>query len=216
MKEELKFSNLTQFMTLVQILKTKVRTGWTNWETTCKNPETIAAHSWSAGLIAFSMYSEFNYDIDISKVMIMLAIHDLPESLIPDFTPFSNVSLDEKSDLENESMSKLSNLLNKGCILKDLFTEFNEKKTNESIFANLCDKLDADFNSKFYQDNGFFKNLSEINNDFTSNPKIQSLIKNGAETVFDVWYEYDKKYYQNDDNFYRMLEFLKTFDMNVS
>ena len=76
-----------------------------------------------------------------------------------------------------------------------LFDEFEAKETPEAQFAYLCDKLDCDLQAFFYS----FEERCSIENatyKMVSNPNIQEIIKNGAQSVWDVFYEADKKIYK--------------------
>lgn len=39
-------------------------------------------------MLAIAMKSEFNYDVDIMEVILMLSIHELGETIIDDLTMF--------------------------------------------------------------------------------------------------------------------------------
>ena len=85
------------------------------------------------------MFSEYKYDIDIRKVICMLAVHELEEISIGDLTLFQ-ISKEEKEKLGHEAVCKiLDNLLDKEQVM-NLVMEFDERKTNEAIFAFFCDK----------------------------------------------------------------------------
>ena len=54
-------------------------------------------------MLAIAMKSEYQYDVDIMKVIFMLAIHELGETVIGDLTQFE-ISKDEKEKIEHEAV----------------------------------------------------------------------------------------------------------------
>lgn len=67
-------------------LKNVIRTGWKNWKVKRDRLESVAEHIYGVQMLAIAMKSEFLYDIDIMKVILMLAIHELGETVIGDLT----------------------------------------------------------------------------------------------------------------------------------
>ncbi len=86
------------------------------------------------------MKSEYQYDVDIMKVIFMLAVHELGETVIGDLTQFQ-ISKDEKEKLEHQAVNKILSGLLDGNQIEQLFLEFDAHNTKESIFAYQCDKL---------------------------------------------------------------------------
>ena len=114
---------------------------------------------------------------------------------------------------EHEAMREvIGDLVNQEEFLSLLF-EFDEKKTKEAIFAHHCDKLEADIQAKVYQDMGCQHPLDEQENNvvFKSN-KVQQMVKDGAQTAFDIWYEWDKSLYYDDEDFARLLDYVRTIN----
>lgn len=213
MEEKLK--NSMRFYLLATQLKYKIRSGWdkTHWNVSKERIESIAEHVYGTCILALSIDSEFKTDLDINKVIKMLVLHELGEVIIGDITPFDNITPEEKMQKEHEAMKEvIGNLIKQDEFLSLLF-EFDEKKSKEAIYAYHCDKLEADIQAKIYQDMGFQHSLDEQENNvvFKSN-QIQQMVKDGAQTAFDIWYECDKSKYYDDENFARLLDYLKTID----
>ena len=57
-------------------------------------------------MLAIAMKSEYQYDVDIMKVIFMLAVHELGETVIGNLTQFQ-ISKDEK---EKELIAKLDSI----------------------------------------------------------------------------------------------------------
>lgn len=47
------------------------------------------------------------------------------------------------------------------------------------------------------------------NNVVFNSQKVQQMIQNGAKTVFDIWYEWDKSLYTDDERFQALLNYIK-------
>ena len=175
--------------------------------------ESIAEHVYGTCILALSIDSEFKTNLDINKVIKMLVLHELGEVIIGDITPFDNITPEEKMKKEHEAMREvIGDLVNQEEFLSLLF-EFDEKKTKEAIFAHHCDKLEADIQAKVYQDMGCQHPLDEQENNvvFKSN-KVQQMVKDGAQTAFDIWYEWDKSLYYDDEDFARLLDYVRTIN----
>lgn len=213
MEEKLK--NSMRFYMLATQLKYKIRSGWdkSHWNVSKERVESIAEHVYGTCILAFSIDSEFKTDLDINKVIKMLVLHELGEVIIGDITPFDNITPEEKMEKEHEAMREvIGDLVNQEEFLSLLF-EFDEKKTKEAIFAHHCDKLEADIQAKVYQDMGCQHPLDkqEDNVVFKSN-RVQQMVKDGAQTAFDIWYEWDKSLYYDDEDFARLLDYVRTIN----
>lgn len=213
MEEKLK-NSMRFYMSATQ-LKYKIRSGWdkSHWNVSKDRVESIAEHVYGTCILALSIDSEFKTDLDINKVIKMLVLHELGEVIIGDITPFDNITPEEKMKKEHEAMREvIGDLVNQEEFLSLLF-EFDEKKTKEAIFAHHCDKLEADIQAKVYQDMGCQHPLDEQENNvvFKSN-KVQQMVKDGAQTAFDIWYEWDKSLYYDDEDFARLLDYVRTIN----
>ena len=213
MEEKLK--NSMRFYMLATQLKYKIRSGWdkSHWNVSKDRVESIAEHVYGTCMLALSIDSEFKTNLDINKVIKMLVLHELGEVIIGDITPFDNITPEEKMKKEHEAMREvIGDLVNQEEFLSLLF-EFDEKKTKEAIFAHHCDKLEADIQAKVYQDMGCQPPLDEQENNvvFKSN-KVQQIVKDGAQTAFDIWYEWDKSLYYDDEDFARLLDYVRTIN----
>jgi len=213
-----KIKKLMKFYLLATKLKYKIRAGWDKdgWNVKAERIESIAEHVFGVCILAISIDSEFDMDIDIEKVVKMLVLHEIGETIIGDITPFDGVSIDEKNNIEHAAWKKLLNGLIKEEELYDLLIEFDERQTNDAKFAYLCDKLEADIQSKVYEDLGYQRSLDDQeNNKCYKYPRIQEILANGAKTAFDVWYENDKSKYEDNEVFKKVLEYVKDNNMNV-
>ena len=213
MEEKLK--NSMRFYMLATQLKYKIRSGWdkSHWNVSKDRLESIAEHVYGTCILALSIDSEFKTNLDINKVIKMLVLHELGEVIIGDITPFDNITPEEKMKKEHEAMREvIGDLVNQEEFLSLLF-EFDEKKTKEAIFAHHCDKLEADIQAKIYQDMGCQHPLNEQEDNVVfKSDKVQQMVKDGAQTAFDIWYEWDKSLYYDDEDFARLLDYVRTIN----
>lgn len=190
--------NILAYYAICSKLKDTIRTGWKKWNVKKSRLESVAEHVYGTQMLALAIYSEYNYDIDIMKVIFMLAIHEIGEAAIGDFTPF-DISHKEKERLEHEAVHKvLSNLIERDEIEK-YFLEFDAHETPEAKFAYQCDKLEAELQCKIY-DEGNYVDLQNLpDNEVTSNTGVQELIQKYPWS--EAFAMYDRKLVDYDQNF---------------
>ena len=213
MKE--RFKSTIRFYLLATQLKDKIRSGWneTHWNVSKERIESIAEHIYGTCILALSIDSEFETHLDIGKVIKMLVLHELGEVVIGDITPFDNITPEQKMRNEHTAIKEVLGDLIKKEEYFALLMEFDERKTREAIFAYHCDKLDADIQAKVYQDMGFQNPLDkQENNVVLKSERVQQMVQNGAKTAFDIWYEWDKPLYADDENFSNLLDYIKEID----
>ena len=199
--------NILRFYILATSLKNKIRQGSIYWNVTAPRRESIAEHVYDTCMLAIAIHSEYKMDIDISKVIQMLVIHELEEVIIGDITPFDNVTQQQKEEIGKKAVEEIVSSL----ILKDkyiaLTDEFNERKTKEARFAYLCDKLDFDLQMKLYTDQGYIKLDKSNNSPVFKNPLILQMIKDGAITPNEIFYRYDASKYDSYPEFKELLNY---------
>ena len=209
---EAKAGNAMRFYLLATKLKNKIRSGWDekHWNVKSERIESIAEHVYGTCILAISLDSEFKVDIDLEKVLKMLIIHEIGEVLIGDITPFDHITPDEKEAAEHKAMQDVLSSLFKKDELYSLLLEFDAHETNESRFAYMCDKLEADIQAKVYQDAGCQRSLDDQeSNTVFSTPRIKKMIEEGAQTAFDIWYEWDKAKFEGAPVFSQTLQYVK-------
>ena len=202
-------------------LKNKVRTGWdsNHWNIKADRIETVSEHVIGSLYMAIILNSEFKYefkdDLDINKVLKMLTIHEVGETLIGDITPFDGITPEKKKEIEHQAMEEaLGNLKEKEKLLSLLF-EFDEHMTLEAKYSYYCDKIEADLQAKIYQDKGMQHSLDNQKNNVTFNSlKAKKMLENGTKDAFDIWYEWDKAIYMGDSQFPEFFNMLKTARVN--
>ena len=101
-----KEQNVLNYYVVCNKLKNVIRTGWKDWKVKRERIESVAEHIYGVQMLAIAMKSEYQYDIDMQKVIFMLAIHELGETVIGDLTQFQ-ISREEKERIEHEAVRKI-------------------------------------------------------------------------------------------------------------
>ena len=194
-----KAKNVVDFFVLCNKLKDVIRTGWKNWNVKKERIESVAEHIYGVQMLAIAMHSEFKYEIDLKKVITMLAVHELEEIVIGDLTLFQ-ISKEEKEKLgHNAVVDILKNLANKDEI-QNLIFEFDERKTPEAKFAYYCDKMECDLQSKIYDEQHLVDVNNQPNNHAIKDEEVQTLLKSGLSWS-QMWLTFGQKRYGYDENF---------------
>ena len=193
-------------------LKNKVRTGWdkNHWNVKSDRIETVSEHVVGTISLAMALNSEFEYQLNIDKVLKMLAIHETGETLIGDITPFDGITPEKKKEIEHQAMRDALGDLKERDNLLALLYEFDEQETPEERCSHYCDKIEADLQAKIYQDKGMHHSLDDQDNNVVfKSSRVQQMVKNGAKDAFDIWFEWDKSIYANDSQFPEFINILK-------
>lgn len=202
-----KEQNVVNYYVLCNKLKNVVRTGWTDWKVDRERIESVAEHIFGVQMLAIAMKSEFEYDIDIMKVIYMLAIHELGETIIGDLTQFQ-IKKEEKEKIEHEAVHNILSSLIDGKQIEKLFIEFDEQKTPEAMFAYQCDKLECDIQSKLYDQEGCVDLKHQEGNNTLNDEIVKELLSSG-KSWSDMWIEFGQKKYPYDKNFLAISEYVK-------
>ncbi len=149
-------------------LKQEIRKGWLERNVSCNNRvESDAEHVFSCAMLALEIMEKEKLNLDRYKVLKMLLYHDLPEIDFGDHTPQEKIPKQEKHEKEKACIKRITKLSKMPEIL-ELWQEFEERKTPESIFAYEMDKLDAIVQSKIYS---CLNNKPEVFEEFFENNK---------------------------------------------
>lgn len=114
-----KEERVLNYYVLCNKLKDVIRTGWKTWNVKRDRLESVAEHVYGVQMLAIAMKSEYSYDIDIMKVILMLAVHELGETVIGDLTQF-DISKEEKEIIEHE-------LLASGASWSEMWLKFGQQ-----------------------------------------------------------------------------------------
>lgn len=207
-----KEQNVINYYVICNRLKNVIRTGWKDWSVQRTRIESVAEHIFGVQMLALAMKSEYQYDVDIMKVIFMLAVHELGETIIGDLTQFQ-ISKEEKEKLEHEAVHKILGNLLDGKQIEELFLEFDSHNTKEAMFAYQCDKLECDLQCKLYDEEGCVDLNKQYGNTTMKNPLVEKLLKNGA-TWSNMWLNFGQQIYPYDDNFKAISNYAKNNDIS--
>ena len=200
--------SVVRYYVLCNKLKDVIRTGWKDWNVKKERVESVAEHVYGVQMLAIAMHSQYKYNLNLNKIILMLAIHELEEILIGDLTCFQ-ISEKEKREIGHKAVEEiLKDLINKKE-LKKLIEEFDERKTEEAKFAYHCDKLECDLQCKLYDEGNYVDMNDQDNNDTYHDEKVQDIIKRGEATWSGMWLEHDKSKFIDDPNFLSVWEYIK-------
>ena len=139
---------ILNFLEIAANLKTIPRQGWID-KLSLENPESVADHSYSMAVMGmiFSDIEKYNTE----KILKMILLHDLAESLIGDFTPEKKTKK-KKIILENKTFNKiiknLPELLQQKYLL--IWKEYQKNQSKEAKLVHQIDKLEMALQAKIY------------------------------------------------------------------
>lgn len=208
-----RIDNVLKFYLLATSLKDKIRTGAVLWHVSKERLESVAEHIYGTCILAIAIDSEYDFNINIDRVIKMLVIHELEEVSIGDLTPFDNISKEKKDKLGEESVQLLLNDLVKKEEYLKLTKEFNEKKTDDSKFALYCDKLELMLQMKLYEEQGYSDMYGEDNKKLLEAKWIRKLIVSGSKSVSDLFVDYHKASFDDNETFENIADFIRDNQM---
>ena len=138
-------------ITALEGLKKRLRAGWV--KRGVKDAESVADHSWRAGLMAYWLAPE---GYDKNKMLLMGSIHDVTEIFEEDYTPVDGISKEEKIKREKIAAKKFMQLLPNANTkeFRDAFSEYEERKTKEAQFVKQVEVLELLFQALEYEKAG--------------------------------------------------------------
>lgn len=108
-----------------------------------KRKENDAEHSWHIALMAFLLQEYAEEPADVSKVMLMVLIHDLVEIDAGDTYAYDAAGAETKREREVQAADRIFGLLpeDQGSYFRMLWEEFEEYKSPEAKYAHLLDNF---------------------------------------------------------------------------
>lgn len=161
---------LLAFMELAIRLKQVRRQGWL--DRGVHDPESTAGHSWGVALLAWLLAKDRD-DLQRDRVMLLALVHDLPEALAGDATPFDrfrdeagSIASDHfaneptydagakklKQDREQAALDEMLSHLppELASELRDAWDEYERAETPEARFVKQIDKLETLIQAEAY------------------------------------------------------------------
>lgn len=199
--------NAIKFYVLCNKLKDLIRKGPLTWNVNRERIESVAEHIYGVQMLAISIYYQFNYKLDLNKVIYMLAIHELEEIEIGDLAFYETTREDKLINGRIATEYILENFIGKQEIL-NILDEYNERKTEEAIFAYHCDKLECDIQIKLYDQEECFDLNNQTNNPIINIPRVKKVL-DCENSISNAWIEFDRNKYEDDPIFIDIINWLK-------
>ena len=133
-------------------LKDLRRTGWKQ-KLKIEDAESVAAHTLLMIVLVLFFSEKYQYSSKKKVRLIeMVLIHDLAESIIGDIPP-ETMNENRKKRLEDEAFVKITEKMSQNKMKKKylkLWHEYQTKKSSDSKFVHLIDKLEMVMQANYY------------------------------------------------------------------
>jgi putative hydrolases of HD superfamily len=108
-----------------------------------KRRENSAEHSWHTALAGLLLAEHADLELDCSKLVKMLLVHDLVEIDAGDTFCYDRQGMEGKAEREQQAAERIFGILpeTQGAELMSLWLEFEACQTNEAKFAALMDRV---------------------------------------------------------------------------
>ena len=105
--------------------------------------ENTAEHSWHVAVMAAVLGEHLDADVDLSRVVLLLLVHDIVEIDAGDTGIYDDTSAGSKEDRERAAADRLYGLLPEdiGARLRDAWEEYEHGETPEARAARVFDRL---------------------------------------------------------------------------
>lgn len=207
-------NNVFRFYIFNNKLKKKLRQGWLDVKISSDRIESVAEHIYGTLVLAISINDEYKLNLNLERVLKMMTLHELEETIIPDYSTLANITKEEKLEAGKKAVRKVvSGLINEEEIV-NLLDEFNARTTREAKFCYHIDKLEADLQAKLYDLEGHF-DLENEKNDCRSwyGEKAEDIISS-SKCASDIWLKCDSYIYEDDELFNKLQQAI--MDINKS
>ena len=148
---------LLSFFELVVQLKSVKRAGWV-LKAGISNPESVSDHTYS--MCAIGMILSDMLGLDTERVMKMIMIHDLAESIIGDYM-LGEIARKKKRTDERKAMTYILYQMPVAVRsnYKGIWKEYQSNKTQLARFVHKLDKLEMAMQAIWYINEGYPNNM---------------------------------------------------------
>jgi putative hydrolases of HD superfamily len=157
-------NDLKEFTLPYYKLKELQRTGWLE-KLNIENSESVASHTLLMIVVLLFLASKYSFSSTKKlKLIQMILIHDLAESIIGDLTPEA-ISSAKKKQMEDEAFRFITNNFPPNNLRKDLLNfwkEYNEHTSFDSKLVHIIDKMEMLLQADFYFSNRQNIHFSQI------------------------------------------------------
>lgn len=146
------YNNIINFYKQYIELEQIIRKGWIMRSVPAERLESVADHTLQLIMLASVITKELKIDIDYKRLIDMLIIHDLGETIVGDISEVE-LNRQEKKIEEAKAIKELLNTLSEenADYYYKLWLEMESKSTETSKFAYLLDKIDAVIKAGIYE-----------------------------------------------------------------
>jgi putative hydrolase of HD superfamily len=138
---------ILDFLNIAANLKTIPRQGWID-KLSIKNPESVADHTYSMAIMGMILSDSQKFNTE--KILKMILLHDLAESITGDLTPEQKST--QKIVLEDKTFEKILKHLPENLQKQyhQLWNEYQKNDSKEANFVHQIDKLEMVLQAKIY------------------------------------------------------------------
>lgn len=181
MEEKQAFHEIIDFISYIDQLKNVTRKNGLHDHS---REENTAEHSWHAAISGLLLAPYANQPVAVDKVVKMLLIHDLVEIEAGDTFIYDEQEVAKQHNTEMDAAEKIFKRLpdDQGKLLKDLWEEFEARKTPEAKFAKAIDRflpLYSNFINKGYSWQPYHVSQSQVR-------EIASIIQDGSNKLWNM------------------------------
>ena len=211
-KNTMKMNRVLAFTMSMGLLKEMPRAGWDNWGIDKNRSERVASHVFLTIQLAYAYWSEYNVNVDIDKVILMLAFHETEEVAIGDI-PLDHELRKYKEEIGKIAVESLTEDLNRKYYIRALIREFEEGKTKEAKFAKFIDRLETDLQAKYYDEENLVDVTKQGDNPSAQVPFVANLLKQG-KTFSQTWMTYGRSRFGYPPDFEEMSIYAETHNLH--
>ena len=209
----MKEKNVIDFYMICHRLKNTMRAGWILWNVDAKRLESVAEHVYGTQMLAIAIKSEYAEefkDLDILKVIYMLAIHEMAETINGDIS-INQMDQDEFKKLEHKTIHKLFKNFLDGEFIEKLWLEFDNQESKEALFAHFCDKLECSIQAKIYDETANIDLSKQDNNPAYQKERVRELLdmyKDKKHNWSSYWIKIDQELFNFPKEFKQISDYI--------
>jgi len=207
--DENKVKNICDFYAITHKLQTTLRAGWVDCGVPAPRLQSVAEHVYATQMLALAVNTEFALGLDMGKVALLLAVHEIGECIIGDIPAYgATISREEKKRIEQNAVEKIAGLIGNPVIIRDLFLEFENKSSPEAKFCFLIDKLECCFQAKYHEDAGHLQ-WNGLNPNSAQKERIDKRWAQGYTRFSDFWIDAGiEQHFVNEPHFKAVAEYI--------
>ena len=159
-----------------------------------KRKENDAEHSWHLALMAVLLKEYAREEIDLSRVIPMVLIHDLVEIDAGDTYAYDEEGASTKADREEKAANRIFGLLPKdqGTYFMELWREFEAYESSDAKFARMLDNSQPLFLNDASQGKSWREHGVKKSQIYKRNAKT----KEGSQEIWEYMQELVEKHVQ--------------------